>query len=343
MSQYAIEAEGLTKIYRTYKKTPGFAGALKDLFQRQYTETRAADQVSFKVSQGELVGFLGPNGAGKTTTLKMLAGLLHPTSGHATVLGYVPWKRRNEFRRRFSLVMGQKNQLWWDLPASESLELNRVIYGIERSRATATIRRLTQLLGVAGKLNVMVRELSLGERMKFELIAALLHEPGVLLLDEPTIGLDVISQRTVREFLVEYQKTHPVTILLTSHYMQDIRELCKRVIIIDHGRLQYDGSLQGIVDKFSSEKIVSLTLPDERARQEILREHPAAFIDGGCVRLRVPRAQAADFSRTVLTRFAVTDISIEDIPIEEAIRAVFHSSSKHSTTAQNGASVSQPA
>ncbi len=327
MNNPVIEAHSLTKIFRTYKKSPGLFGAVKDLFRRQYTEVPAADGVTFSVNEGELVGFLGPNGAGKTTTLKMLSGLLHPTSGRATVLGHIPWRRSNDFRRRIALVMGQKNQLWWDLPAAESLELNRVIYGLPQKKAREKIRYLTELLNVSNKLNVMVRELSLGERMKFELIAALLHEPGVLLLDEPTIGLDVISQRTVREFLVNYQKSHRVTILLTSHYMQDIRELCRRVIIIDHGKLQYDGSLQGILDRFSMEKIVALTISSDRARAAFLAEHPQATCEGACVRLRIPRGDVAEFSRAVLAALPVTDVSIEDIPIEDAIRAMFRTSS----------------
>jgi ABC-2 type transport system ATP-binding protein len=323
MQAPAIEARALTKIYRTYKKTPGFTGAIKDLFARQYTDTRAVDAVTFTIAPGEIVGFLGPNGAGKTTTLKMLAGLLHPTSGTATVLGHIPWLRSNDFKRRFSLVMGQKNQLWWDLPAAESLELNRVIYGIPRQQARRTISHLADILGVTHKLTVMVRELSLGERMKFELIAALLHQPSVLLLDEPTIGLDVISQRTVREFLAHYRLTHPLTILLTSHYMQDVRELCRRVIIIDGGRLCYDGSLQGIIDRFSSEKIIALTVPDHSARRAFLAAHPSAQSDGASIRLRVPRSRVADYSRQFLAEIPLTDISIEDIPLEDAIRALF--------------------
>src|ERR1043165_857292 len=214
----AIEVQGLTKTYRTYKKAPGFAGAIRGLWKRDYEATHAAKDIRFTVEEGELVGFLGPNGAGKTTTLKMLAGLLYPTSGAARVLGYVPWERRDGYRRQFALLLGQKNQLWWDLPARESLELNAKIYGIARDSFQRTVDELTDLLKVRDKLNVMVRELSLGERMKMELIAALLHQPKVLLLDEPTIGLDVISQKTVREFLAEYNPARGPTILLTSHY-----------------------------------------------------------------------------------------------------------------------------
>src|SRR6186997_3080375 len=214
----AIEASELTKIYRTYRKERGLWGAVKGLGWRRYDETRAADQVSFQIEEGEFVGFLGPNGAGKTTVLKMLSGLLNPTSGTATVLGFVPWERRDEMKRQFSLLMGQKNALWWDLPARESLELNRAIYGIERQRFVKIVGELTELLDVTDKLDVMVRELSLGERMKMELIAALLHSPRVLFLDEPTIGLDVTSQKKVREFLRLYNAKNKIVTMLTSHY-----------------------------------------------------------------------------------------------------------------------------
>src|SRR5437764_633579 len=233
----AIEARDLTKIYRTYRKEGGLWGAVKGLVRRRYDETRAADAVTFQIEEGELVGFLGPNGAGKTTVLKMLSGLLNPTAGSARVLGFVPWERRDEMKRQFALLMGQKNALWWDLPAHESLELNRAIYGIDRAAFKKIVGGLSELLGVTDKLDVMVRELSLGERMKMELIAALLHAPRVLFLDEPTIGLDVVSQKKVREFLRHHNATRKTTILLTSHYMTDIQELCQRVIIIDRGML----------------------------------------------------------------------------------------------------------
>src|SRR6186997_1004107 len=214
----AIEASELTKIYRTYRKERGLWGAVKGLGWRRYDETRAADQVSFQIEEGEFVGFLGPNGAGKTTVLKMLSGLLNPTSGSARVLGFTPWERKDEMKRQFSLLMGQKNALWWDLPARESLELNRAIYAIEPARFRTIVGGLTELLEVKDKLDVMVRELSLGERMKMELIAALLHTPRVLFLDEPTIGLDVTSQKKVREFLRLYNSEHRIVTMLTSHY-----------------------------------------------------------------------------------------------------------------------------
>ena len=218
-----IEVQGLTKSFRTYKKKPGLAGAIRGLFHREYEMTVAVKDVSFAIEEGELVGFLGPNGAGKTTTLKMLSGLLYPTSGAARVLGYVPWERKDGYRRQFALLLGQKNQLWWDLPARESLELNAKIYGIPRDSFERTVADMTELLAVKEKLNVMVRELSLGERMKMELIASLLHQPKVLFLDEPTIGLDVVSQKTVREFLRHHNATRKTTIVLTSHYMADIQ------------------------------------------------------------------------------------------------------------------------
>src|SRR6187401_2618245 len=252
----AIEASELTKIYRTYRKERGLWGAVKGLGWRRYDETRAADQVSFQIEEGEFVGFLGPNGAGKTTVLKMLSGLLNPTSGEARVLGFVPWERRNEMKRQFSLLMGQKNALWWDLPAQESLELNRAIYGIDRERFKKVVDGLSELLEVRDKMNVMVRELSLGERMKMELIAALIHEPRVLFLDEPTIGLDVVSQKRVREFLRVYNRRYRTTILLTSHYMADISSLCERVIVIDHGKKIYDGGLDRIAGAGARQRII---------------------------------------------------------------------------------------
>src|SRR5262245_3439807 len=253
-----IEVKGLTKTFRTYKKEPGFRGALKGLWQRQYETVYAVKEVSFRIEEGELVGFLGPNGAGKTTTLKMLSGLLYPTAGSASVLGFTPWERADGYRRQFALLLGQKNQLWWDLPARESLELNARIYGIERSRFERTVDELTGLLDVREKLNVMVRELSLGERMKMELVASLLHQPRILFLDEPTIGLDVVSQKVVREFLREHNETRKTTIVLTSHYMVDIQALCRRVVIIDRGTIFFDGPLSEIIDRFADFKLVTI-------------------------------------------------------------------------------------
>src|ERR1700716_3233438 len=318
----AIEACDLTKIYRTYRKESGLGGAIKGLVRRRYDETRAVDHVSFKIEEGEFVGFLGPNGAGKTTVLKMLSGLLNPTSGDARVLGFVPWERRNEMKRQFSLLMGQKNALWWDLPAQESLELNRAIYGIDRARFNKVVGGLSELLEVQDKMNVMVRELSLGERMKMELISALIHEPRVLFLDEPTIGLDVVSQKRVREFLRLYNSEHKIVTMLTSHYMQDIEELCDRVIIIDHGKIFFDGPLDSIIDRFSGYKIISLTFqtPVERnfsALGKVLQQTPLS------VQLKVPRAKVTETCRQVLAECAVVDINVQELPVEEVIRQLF--------------------
>src|SRR6202790_4628271 len=295
----AIEAHNLTKVYRTYRKERGLWGSIKGLVRRRHDETSAADKVSFQIDEGEFVGFLGPNGAGKTTVLKMLSGLLNPTSGDARVLGFVPWERRNEMKRQFSLLMGQKNALWWDLPAQESLELNRAIYGIERDRFKKVVGGLRELLDVQEKMNVMVRELSLGERMKMELISALIHEPRVLFLDEPTIGLDVVSQKRVREFLRLYNSEHRIVTMLTSHYMQDIQELCHRVIIIDHGKIFFDGPLSQIIDRFSGSKILSLTFEREATRDfstfgEIVEQTPVS------VQLKVPRAKVTETCRQLL-------------------------------------------
>src|SRR5262245_7451248 len=253
-----IEAKGLTKVYRVFQKRDGFLGAVRGLFRREHKEVRAVDGVSFTIEPGEMVAFLGPNGAGKTTTLKMLSGLIYPTSGTANVLGFVPWDRADAFRRRFALIMGQKNQLWWDLPAADSFQLHREIYSLAADAFTRTVGELTELFGVKDLVRQPVRELSLGERMKMELIAALLHQPQLLLLDEPTIGLDVVAQVMIQRCLREYNSSRGVTILLTSHYMRDVEALCKRVLVITHGKLVYDGGLAGITEQFGQEKLVRL-------------------------------------------------------------------------------------
>lgn len=321
----AIEVTGLTKTFRSYKKQPGFKGAIRGLFRREYEQTIAVNDIAFQIEAGELVGFLGPNGAGKTTTLKMLAGLLYPSHGEARVLGYVPWERDDGYRRQFALVMGQKNQLWWDLPARESLELNAKIYGIPKDRFERTVAEMSELLVVRDKMNVSVRELSLGERMKMELIASLLHQPKVLFLDEPTIGLDVVSQKTVREFLRKYNALYKTTILLTSHYMADIQALCQRVIIIDHGKIFFDGSLNEIVDRFADFK--HITIQCEGAHQcpteglakygELVEKTPDT------IKLKVKRDRVILVCKALLDELPVTDIDIEEVPIEEVIRQIF--------------------
>jgi ABC-2 type transport system ATP-binding protein len=321
----AIEVKGLTKAFRTYKKQPGFAGAVRGLFRRHYEQLFAVKDINFTIEPGELVGFLGPNGAGKTTTLKMLSGLLYPTSGTASVLGHVPWQRHDDYRRQFALLLGQKNQLWWDLPARESLDLNAKIYGISDADRDRTVAEMTELLDVKDKLNVQVRELSLGERMKMELTASLLHQPKVLFLDEPTIGLDVVSQKTVREFLRAHNAKNKTTIVLTSHYMTDIQELCQRVIIIDHGRLFFDGRLEEIVDRFADFKLLTVhcanaaTCPaDSLTRFGEVVEQNASFI-----KLKVKRDRVVPVCKALLDELPVQDLDIEEVPIEDVIRTIF--------------------
>ena len=320
-----IQVQGLTKAFRTYKKEPGFKGALRGLFHRKYDLTLAVKDVSFTVEEGELVGFLGPNGAGKTTTLKMLAGLLYPTRGSAAVLGYVPWERADGYRRQFALLLGQKNQLWWDLPGRDSLELNAKIYGIPDAQFQRTVADLSELLQVKDKLNVMVRELSLGERMKMELIAALLHQPKVLFLDEPTIGLDVISQQTVREFLRSYNATRKTTILLTSHYMADIQALCRRVIIIHQGTIFFDGQLSEVLDRFADFKIVTIQcdVPKQSPADDLANYGEVIERTPTQIRLKVKRDRVIPVCKALLDELAVTDIDIQEVPIEEVIRRIF--------------------
>src|SRR5271167_1451030 len=321
----AIEVNGLTKAFRTYKKQPGFTGAVKGLFHRQYEQTLAVNNVSFTIEPGEFVGFLGPNGAGKTTTLKMLSGLLYPTSGAAKVLNYTPWERDDGYRRQFALVLGQKNQLWWDLPARESLELNAKIYGIPKDRFERTVTEMSELLAVREKLNVSVRELSLGERMKMELIASLLHQPKVLFLDEPTIGLDVTSQKTVRDFIHRHNAEQKTTILLTSHYMADIQALCERVIIIDHGKIFFDGKLNEIVDRFADFKLVTIQCEkaDEHPAQTLARFGEVVEQTPGAIKFKVKRDRVISVCKSLLDDLPVTDIDIQEVPIEDVIRQIF--------------------
>ena len=324
-SRAAIEVNGLTKTFRTYRKQPGFSGALKGLFHRKYETTTAVKGVNFRVDEGELVGFLGPNGAGKTTTLKMLAGLLYPTAGTARVLGYVPWEREDGYRRQFALLLGQKNQLWWDLPARESLELNAKIYRIPQETFEKTVKDLGDLLRVQDKFNVAVRELSLGERMKMELIASLLHQPKVLFLDEPTLGLDVVSQQTVREFLREYNTQQKTTMLLTSHYMADIQALCKRVIIIDHGEIFFDGQLNDVIDRFADFKLVTVssTRPGGFPETDLIRYGEVQEKTANRIQLKVKRERVIPVCKALLDDLPVDDIDIQEVPIEEIIRKLF--------------------
>lgn len=320
-----IEVRNLTRIFRTYKKRPGFWGGIRGLVHREFEETAAAKDVTFDIAEGEFVGFLGPNGAGKTTTLKMLSGLIYPTSGTARVAGFDPSKRENAYRRLFALVLGQKNQLWWDLPALESFSLLQHIYGLPSDQYKSTLDELVELLGVGSKLNVMVRELSLGERMKMELIAALLHRPRVLFLDEPTIGLDVVSQKAVRQFLREYNRKHRVTILLTSHYMADIKELCERVIVIHKGVKIYDGALSRLESSSGSRKKIIKFLPQNGSFPEGWKSSfgSAERNDEGQYTVRVGGDQVVAVSQEILSTGPVADITIEDVPLEDVITELF--------------------
>jgi ABC-2 type transport system ATP-binding protein len=318
-----IEIQGLTKSYRVYQKREGLASAITGLFRREYRAVEAVRGIDLTVEQGEFVAFLGPNGAGKTTTLKLLSGVITPTAGSARVLGFVPWKRDNAYRRRFALVMGQKNQLWWDLPAAESFRLHQHIYHIEPKQFERTRTELTELLGVEKLLSQPVRELSLGERMKMELTAALLHSPEVLFLDEPTIGLDVVAQHAIQVFLKEYQKRQKVTILLTSHYMKDIAALCRRVVIIAHGKIIYDGSLSGILDQFSSHKVISLELANGKPPENLERFGEVLSLEMPRVKIRVARSRVPEVLSNILATQTVVDVSVEDPPLEEVIAELF--------------------
>lgn len=319
----AIEIRGLQKSYRVYQKKEGLWASLAGLFHREYRTVEAVRSIDLDVEQGEFVAFLGPNGAGKTTTLKLLSGVISPTGGEARVLGHVPWERENAYRRRFALVMGQKNQLWWDLPAQESFRLHEKIYRIDSNSFQRTCDELTEMLEVKHLLSQPVRELSLGERMKMELIAALLHSPEVLFLDEPTIGLDVIAQHNIQKFLKHYQQERKITILLTSHYMKDVAALCKRVVIIANGELMYDGSLSGIVDRFSGHKVLSLQFADDRMPSDLARYGEVLEIVEPKARLRVDRGKIAEVLSSVLASYTIEDVSVEDPPLEEVIAEMF--------------------
>lgn len=318
-----IEVSDLKKYYRVHQKEPGLRGSLNSLLHRRYYDARAVDDVSFNINEGELVGFIGPNGAGKTTTLKCLSGLLHPTEGWVSVLGEDPQKRSRNFLQQIALVMGQKNQLWWDLPPMETFLLNKEIYQVEESQFQNTLKELTALLSVSDLINVPVRKLSLGERMKCELIASLLHSPKVLFLDEPTIGLDVVMQKTMRDFIEVYNRKFRATIMLTSHYMDDVKELCKRVIIIDKGRLLYDGDLSQIVRRFAPQKILSVIFSSHVDVRDVGKIGEIKEFSFPNAQILVDREKTSAKAALLLKKFDVEDLTIEEIPIEEIIRKVF--------------------
>ncbi len=314
-----IEVEHLKKEFSYYKKATGIKGSLHNLFRRETLTKEAVRDISFSVEKGEMIGFLGPNGAGKTTTLKMLSGILYPTGGRAEVDGFVPWERKNEFKRRISIVMGQKNQLWWDLPASDSFYLNKCIFGVDDGTYRDVVTELSELLDVRDLMSVQVRRLSLGERMKMEILAALIHQPDILFLDEPTIGLDILSQKKIREFLKLYNQQKKTTVIITSHYMADIEALCQRAVIINQGQLVYDGRLGDINRVLGERRLLSVKTSSEvnPAQWEgfgTLRETSAA----GAV-LEVPQEKVKAILGAILAGLPVEDFTVTEIPIEESI------------------------
>ena len=314
-----ITVEHLRKEFTYYKKMTGIKGSLHNIFHRESLTKEAVRDISFTLDRGEMIGFLGPNGAGKTTTLKMLSGILYPTAGRIDVDGFIPWERKNEFKRRISIVMGQKNQLWWDLPASDSFYLNKCIFGVDDGAYRDIITELSELLDVKELLNVQVRRLSLGERMKMEILAALIHRPDILFLDEPTIGLDILSQNKIREFLKIYNEQWKTTVIITSHYMADIEALCDRAVIINQGQLVYDGKLGDINQLLGKKKLLSLktsAMVDAHSWEKygLVREVSAV----GAV-LEVPQEKVRESLAAILSGLPVEDFTVTEIPIEESI------------------------
>lgn len=325
MANTVIEVRNLKKFYKVHQKEAGLGGSLKAFFKREYKTVEAVNDISFEIGEGELVGFIGPNGAGKTTTLKTLSGLLYPTSGKVKVLGYTPWERKPQFQKQFSLVMGQKNQLWWDLPSIESFVLNKEIYGVSDADYKKTLGELVELLEVEDQLKVQVRKLSLGQRMKMELIAALVHSPKILFLDEPTIGLDVVMQKKLRDFIKAYNQKFNATIILTSHYMEDVKQLAERVIIIDHGTILFDGKLDAIIKKFADHKTLELVMGEKIDREKLAEFGEILEFDFPKVTIQVKRQAVADVAAKLLSQYEIDDLNIEEAKIEDIIREVFTS------------------
>jgi ABC-2 type transport system ATP-binding protein len=318
-----VRVRDLAKHYRVHEREGGFRASLRSLFRREYRTVRAVDGVSFDVAPGEVVGFLGPNGAGKTTTLKMLAGLLHPTAGEARVLGREPWRRERAYLRRISMVMGNKGQLQWDVPAADAFLVNKVVYGLTEAEYRESLGELSELLDLGPLLRKQVRALSLGERMKCELAAALLHRPQVLFLDEPTIGLDVTAQARMRRFIGEYNAHTGATVLLTSHYMADVVALCRRVVVVHHGRLLYDGDLAALADRIAPFKLITVKLEGGVGASALAAYGDVQRLEEGEATLRAPRAQAPAVTSRLLAELPVADLSVEDPPIEDVIDEVF--------------------
>jgi ABC-2 type transport system ATP-binding protein len=318
-----IRARELTKHFKVHKRPPGFRSAVRSLIRRRYEVVKAVDGVSFTIERGERVGFLGPNGAGKTTTLKVLSGLLHPTSGEAVVEGHVPFRRQASFLGRITLVMGQKSQLIWDLPPAETYAMNRAVFDVPKGQFDKTLAELTELLELAPLLDKPTRQLSLGERMKCELAAALLHRPTTLFLDEPTIGLDVAMQVAIRDFVRNYNQRHEATVLLTSHYMDDVVALCPRIIVIDQGKLIHDGDLRQLIKTRDPDKRVSFTATQAIPDDELARLGALLVRDGQRFTLRVAEREVAGVVGRLLGDLKAADLAVEDPPLEDVLRAMF--------------------
>ncbi len=317
----AIQVDGLRREYKVPEREAGLRASIKSLFRRRHRIVKAVDGIDFRIEPGEIVGFLGPNGAGKTTTLKMLSGLLYPTAGEARVLGHTPWRREAAYLRRMTLVMGNRNQLSWDLPALDSFELNRAIYDVPPDAYRETLDEFLDLLELRDLAQKPVRNLSLGERMKMEIVGALLHRPAVLFLDEPTIGLDVTMQKRIRAFVREYNQRTGATVLLTSHYMADVQALCKRVIVIHHGRLLYDGDLGRLSERFAGHQTVSVRL--ESGEADLSAYGEVVGQEDGRVLLRMPKADASRLTARLLNEHTITELTVADPPIEDVIEQVF--------------------
>lgn len=320
-----IRVENLSKDYQVFEKKPGLLGSVRSLVQREYKQVHAVKNLSFLIDEGELVGFIGPNGAGKTTTLKVLAGLLYPDRGKISVLGHQPWKREYEFLSDIGFIMGQKNMLWWELPAGDSFQLYKEIYNIPDSEYKETLKNLTDMLDFSELTDIQVRKLSLGQRMKAEVIAALLHRPRVLFLDEPTIGLDVVMQKTLRDFIRTYNREYKATVLLTSHYMDDVKELCRRVIVIDKGKIVFDGLLQEIITRYADHKLVEVYFENGITLDKSKLEELGVVksLDSNMAILQVPRATATRAASELIRALPVNDINIKEPEIEDVIREVF--------------------
>ncbi len=323
-----IEVNDLRKTFWVHKKAPGLKASIRSLFVRRKIPKHAVRGASFHIGEGEIVGLIGANGAGKTTLVKMLSGVIHPTSGEARVLGHVPWERSNELRRRIALIMGQKAQLWWDLPAADCFLLLREIYQIPEPEYRNNLAKLAGMLSIEDELQIQVRRLSLGERMKMELIAALLHSPRVVYLDEPTIGLDLNAQKAIRDFILEYRRERAPAMILTSHYMEDIERLCERIIIIREGELVYDGPLRKVVEEYATHKIVTAHLKRNGtltiAEPEVSRCGEVVTCDGAQVKLRVPRARVPEAAQALLHHYEVADITIEEPEIGDIIAKIMN-------------------